>query len=82
MQNVLGRLHDLQVLIDRARDVQASLTPPDITAWRELDGLVLALEEDCRRLHGRYMHEREALLALCTRLARPRRGSATSEGSE
>ena len=69
VQNILGRLHDLQVLIDRAREVQASLTPPDITAWRELDGLVVALEEDCRRLHGRYMHERDALLALCARLS-------------
>ncbi|HEY3044688.1 MAG TPA: CHAD domain-containing protein [Vicinamibacterales bacterium] len=69
VQDVLGRLHDLQVLIDRARDVQASLTPPDITAWRELDGLVVALEEDCRRLHGRYMHDAAALMALCSRLS-------------
>ena len=57
------------MLIDRAREAQASLTPPDINAWRELDALVVALEEDCRRLHGRYMHDREALLALCTRLS-------------
>ena len=28
-QEVLGRLHDLQVLIDRMRETQASLTPPD-----------------------------------------------------
>ena len=68
VQDILGRLHDLQVLIDRARDVQASLTPPDITAWRELDGLVVGLDEDCRRLHGRYMHDAPALTALCTRL--------------
>lgn len=68
-QDILGRLHDLQVLIDRAREVQASLMPPDITAWRELHGLVVALEEDCRRLHGRYMRDRDALLALCARLS-------------
>jgi CHAD domain-containing protein len=68
-QDVLGRLHDLEVLIDRARDVQASLTPPDLTAWHELNGLVVALEEDCRRLHGRYMHDHDALLALSTRLS-------------
>ena len=78
MQDVLGRLHDLQVLIDRARDVQASLTPPDITAWRELDRLVVALEEDCRRLHGRYMHDRDALAALCRPSARASR-TRTSE---
>ena len=69
VQDVLGRLHDLEVLIDRARAVQASLTPPDLTAWRGLDGLVVALEEDCRRLHGRYMHDRDALLALSARLS-------------
>jgi CHAD domain-containing protein len=68
-QDILGRLHDLQVLIDRAREAQASLTPPDVGAWRELDALVAALEDDCRRLHGRYMNEREALFALCARLA-------------
>jgi len=69
VQEVLGRLHDLQVLIDRAREAQASLTPPDLTAWRELDTLVVALEDDCRRLHGRYMADRETLIALCTRLS-------------
>ena len=70
-QDVLGRLHDLQVLIDRARDVQASLTPPDLNAWRELDVFVVALEEDCRRLHGRYMNEAAALTDLCSRLTGP-----------
>ena len=69
VQDVLGRLHDLQVLVDRAREVQASLTPPDFSARRDLDAFVVALEEDCRRLHGRYMQGREALLALCVRLS-------------
>jgi CHAD domain-containing protein len=73
-QDILGRLHDLQVLVDRAREVQGShgsLTPPDLNARRELDVLIVALEEDCRHLHGRYMQDREALLALCARLSRP-----------
>jgi CHAD domain-containing protein len=69
VQEVLGRLHDLQVLVDRAREVQASLTPPDLNAWRELDAFVVALEEDCRRLHGRYMHDRDALEVMCSRLS-------------
>jgi CHAD domain-containing protein len=69
VQDVLGRLHDLQVLIDKTREEQASLTPPDINVWRELDALVFALENDCRRLHGRYMHEAPALAGLCSRLA-------------
>ena len=70
-QDILGRLHDLQVLVDRAREVQASLAPPDLNARRELDVLVVALEEDCRHLHGRYMQDRDALLELCARLSGP-----------
>jgi CHAD domain-containing protein len=70
-QDILGRLHDLQVLVDRAREVQASLAPPDLNARRELDVLVVALEEDCRHLHGRYMQDRDALLDLCARLSGP-----------
>jgi CHAD domain-containing protein len=69
VQDILGRLHDLEMLIDRARQAQASLTPPNVTAWRELDVLIAALEDDCRRLHGRYMSERDAAAALCARLA-------------
>jgi len=36
-QEILGRMHDLQMLIDRVRDVQASLAPPSLAVWRELD---------------------------------------------
>jgi CHAD domain-containing protein len=60
-QDLLGRLHDLQMLIDHVRQTQASLAPPNITVWRELDTLVASLEDDCRRLHGRYMRLRDAL---------------------
>jgi CHAD domain-containing protein len=70
MQELLGRLHDLQVLMDRVREVQASLAPPNVTAWRNLDNLVSALEQTCRRLHARYVGERPALLDLCERLTR------------
>jgi CHAD domain-containing protein len=66
-QDLLGRLHDLQVLIDRVRQLQASLTPPDLVAWREFDALITSLENDCRRLHARYMRARPALLAVCDR---------------
>jgi CHAD domain-containing protein len=63
-QQLLGRLHDLQVLIDRIRRVQGALTPPDVTVWRDLDTLVMSLEHSCRRLHGRYMRERPAFVAV------------------
>jgi CHAD domain-containing protein len=68
-QDLLGRVHDLQVLIDRVRKVQASLAPPNLTVWRELDALVNSLEDDCRRLHARYMHARDPLAAMVARLA-------------
>ena len=69
IQNVLGRLHDQQVLIDRIRQEQAALIPPDINVWRELDGLVGTIEDDCRRLHGRYMRDVASLAAVCTGLS-------------
>lgn len=67
-QDVLGRLHDVQVLIDRVRQVQASLTPPSITVWRALGVLVTALDDDCRRLHARYMRVRPDLETIAARL--------------
>ncbi|HWW88248.1 MAG TPA: CHAD domain-containing protein, partial [Vicinamibacterales bacterium] len=68
-QEVLGRMHDLQVLIDRVRQVQATLTPPNIAVWRGLDRLVSALDDDCRRLHARYMRSRPPLEAIVDRLS-------------
>jgi len=69
-QEILGRMHDLQMLIDRVRDVQGTLAPPSLGVWRDLDAVVESLDEDCRRLHARYMRVRVALLALADRQAR------------
>jgi CHAD domain-containing protein len=72
VQDGLGRMHDLQVLIERVRQVQASLAPPNVTVWRELDVLIVSLEDDCRRLHARYMRARDTLTAITDALrARP-----------
>ena len=68
-QDTLGRLHDLQVLIDRIRQMQASLVPPRVTVWHGLDRLVTALENDCRRLHARYVRQRARLDAIAARLS-------------
>jgi CHAD domain-containing protein len=76
-QDVLGRLHDLQVLINRVRQVQASLTPPTITVWRALDTLITALDDDCRRLHARYMRLRPDLETITARLGTPAPESGT-----
>lgn len=68
VQMLLGQLEDAQTLIDRARHVQGSLATPDVKAWRDLDGLIISLENRCRGLHARYVRERTALVVLCDRL--------------
>ncbi len=68
-QDLLGRMHDLQVLTTRARDAQASLAPSDLEASRALDAVVALLEIDCRQLHARYVRERSAVGAIAERLA-------------
>ena len=66
-QELLGRMHDVQMLVDQVRQTQASLAPPNVTVWRDLDTLVAALEDDCRRLHARYMRIRDQLAATAER---------------
>jgi CHAD domain-containing protein len=68
-QELLGRMHDLEVLITRVREVQASPNPPSLAAWRQLDALVTTLEDMCRRMHARYVRERDGLEAIATRLS-------------
>lgn len=68
IQELLGQLHDRQLLIDRLRAAQARLTVSEQRASRELDRLVLNLENECRRLHARYLRHRPRLLALCAGL--------------
>ena len=80
-QELLGRMHDLQVLIERVRQVQASLTPPNVTIWRNLDALVASLEDECRVLHARYMRMRDRLMAAAETLsARTTPGAAATNG--
>lgn len=64
-QDTLGKLHDLQVLIDRARRAQTETHTPDLAVWRDFDQMLAVLEQACRRLHARYVKQRPALLALC-----------------
>ena len=72
-QDLLGRLHDLEVLILRGREAQAALSPPDLTAWHGLRSLVHAVEDDCRQLHARYMRDRARLIAIAGRMGAGRR---------
>jgi CHAD domain-containing protein len=68
-QDILGRLHDVQVLLDRIRHVQASLTPGESVMFRRLDSLTIELENECRRMHARFMHHKDAVVAVCDRAA-------------
>jgi len=70
LQEILGRMHDFQILIDRVRDVQASLALPTLTMSHRLDTLVVALDEMCRRLHARFVRERVSASAITSRLSR------------
>lgn len=64
-QDLLGRMHDLEVLIARTRAVQGASSAPNLRVSAHLDKLVRRLENECRQLHGQYMASRNKLLAIC-----------------
>jgi CHAD domain-containing protein len=64
-QDLLGRIHDLEILLERTREVQASLPATNRRGMSELNRLVRAIEDECREGHAAYMHGRSALLKLC-----------------
>ena len=75
-QDLLGRMHDLEILIDRTRQVQEELPAGDRRSMAELDALVRMLEDECREGHAAYMQARPAMVKLCdgiiaATLARP-----------
>ena len=79
VQALLGRMHDLQVLIDHVRQLQGTSTLAT-ERWRDLGAVVTLLEHACRRLHARYVREQPALVAISDRFgarAAPRHLSAT-----
>ena len=81
-QELLGQMHDLAVLLERVRSVQAALTPPNLALWRDLDALVVALENDCRRLHARYMRTRDAILEVTRAWSGVDKGRTTTRAAE
>ena len=70
LQNLLGDLHDLQVLGALARDAMA-LAPASRRAGFE--SLVTRIDEDIRALHSRFLTERERIVPLLARAASVRR---------
>jgi len=67
-QDLLGRMHDLEVLIARTRSIQSSPGASTLKVSADLDRLVRRLETECRQLHGHYVAARPTLLSLCHRL--------------
>src|SRR4029079_13177971 len=65
VQDLLGRMHDLEMLIVRTRAIQSRAGVPSLNLSGDLDRLVRKLENECRRLHARYMNERKSLLRIC-----------------
>jgi CHAD domain-containing protein len=65
VQDLLGRMHDLEMLISRTRAIQGRAGAANLKLSGDLDRLVRRLENECRRLHVRYMNERKALRAIC-----------------
>jgi CHAD domain-containing protein len=74
-QDLLGQLHDLEMLLASVRTAQASLPASDLSAWRQFNALVRAVEDDCRQLHAHYMRDRVRLVAIADRMAALKRDS-------
>ena len=69
VQQQLGRMHDLQILIEHARRVQTDQTSADTAPRRQFNVLIISLDTTCHRLHARYLRERERLIGICERLS-------------
>jgi CHAD domain-containing protein len=73
-QDLLGHMHDHEVLITRVRGIQSST--PNLRLSGDLDKLVRRLETEARQIHGQYMALRKKLLAIADATATPRRRQA------
>lgn len=78
LQDLLGRMHDYEILIDRTRRLQADVAGSDRRLSTELDALIRTLEDECRQFHGTYMRKRSAIFTLCQTLG----ADATARPSE
>ena len=65
LQDLLGRMHDFHVLSEQTRAVQAEVARTDRRLAGELDILIRAIEDECRRDHATYVRRRESIRRLC-----------------
>jgi CHAD domain-containing protein len=70
LQDLLGELHDLQVLGGLARDVMAQESG---SSRRAIEALVTTIDDDIRALHSRFLLERDSIIVLLTRATSVRR---------
>jgi CHAD domain-containing protein len=64
-QDLLGRMHDFEVLIARTRAVQGAAKVSTLRESSALDQMVRHLEHACRQMHADYVAQRTALLDVC-----------------
>ena len=69
LQDLLGRMHDFEMLIDRTRQVQADVAGTDRRLAIELDRLIGTLEQECRQLHAVYIRRRASILKLAAQVS-------------
>jgi CHAD domain-containing protein len=69
-QDMLGRLHDLQVLETHVAAVQAAPPPGRAPSRAALDELARHVEDQCRHLHGRYVAAAPGLREAAAAIAR------------
>lgn len=62
-QDVLGRLHDLDVLLAHLRELSSGDAVAD-ARLSAVDDLMLALDRECRQCHAAYLRRRPALVRL------------------
>ena len=68
VQDLLGELHDLQVLASLVGEVETRLVTRSRAAARDLDRLVGHLDRLCRGLHARFVSGRSTLRTLASQL--------------
>lgn len=70
VQELLGRMHDLDVLLGHVAAVHATLEPGTGVSHHGLNKLAQHIEEECRHLHGRYLSGSIALRAIAETITR------------
>lgn len=69
LQDLLGRLHDLQVLQSHVSAAQTGPGAERPGMMGALDSVAREIEDECRHLHGRYLASAASLEEVCKRIA-------------